>query len=317
MLHELGGVPRFEEFPEPTPGSGEVVVHVKAAALNRVSKSRARGSHYDSYRQLPVVCGVDGVGVLDDGRRVFFGYSRSPYGTMSERTVARNDWVSEIPVGVDDLTAAALPNAALSSWLPLVYRANLKEGETVVVLGATGVAGKTAIQVAKHLGAGRVVAAGRNSEVLGTLRSLGADVTIQLEQPDEALADSFASESSKHHFDVVLDYVWGHPAEVLMGALVSHDLMAEEGRIRFVSIGSVAGPTALVPSATLRSSGLEIYGAGGGSVSHRAIAETFPHLWEAASSGDIRVDTEPVPLARVEEAWVRPETGGRRLVLVP
>src|SRR5262245_50861756 len=169
VLHALGKPPHFEDFPEPKPNQGEVIVHVKAASLKNIDKMMASGSHYDSHTKLPVVCGIDGVGRLDDGTRVYCGGSRPPFGMMAERTVVSRSWCLSIPDGVDDVTAAALPNPALSSWLSLVWRANLKPGETVLILGATGVAGKLAVQIARHLGAGRVVAAGRNEQVLKTL----------------------------------------------------------------------------------------------------------------------------------------------------
>jgi NADPH:quinone reductase-like Zn-dependent oxidoreductase len=225
-------------------------------------------------------------------------------------------WCGAVPSNIDDPSAAALPNPALSSWLPLVYRAQLQAGESVLVLGATGVAGKLAIQIAKYLGAERVVAAGRNEQVLKTLPDLGADSIIPLDQPDQSLRESFAAEAAADPINIVLDYVWGHPAEVLISALMRHDILAEEGRIRFISIGSLAGATAAVPSAVLRSSGLEIYGSGGGSVSHQAIAETFPKLWEAVSQSRLKIDTEAVPLSKVEEVWNVPEVNGRRRVFV-
>ncbi len=171
VLRALGKPPHFEEFPDPKPSQGEVIVHVKAASLKNIDKMMASGSHYDSHTKLPVVCGTDGVGVLDDGTRVFCGGCRPPYGMMAERTVVSRTWCLPIPDGIDDVTAAALPNPALSSWLSLVWRAQLKRGETALILGATGVAGKLAVQIAKHLGAGRVVAAGRNEQVLRTLNT--------------------------------------------------------------------------------------------------------------------------------------------------
>ena len=316
VLHELGRPPRFEDFPDPVPGPDELLLQMKAAAVTRISKSRASGSHYDSYRQLPTICGNDGVGLLEDGTRVFCGGCRPPYGTMAERTVVPRAWCIPVPADVDDLAAAALPNGALSSWLPLVYRAKLQKGETVLIMGATGVSGKLAIQVAKHLGAGRVVAAGRNPHVLEKLSSLGADAVISLAQPDGALAETFAAAASRHPFDVILDYVWGHPVEVLVGALTRHDLMAEEAQIRLVSIGSLAGPTAAIPSAALRSAGVEIYGSGGGSVSHEAIAETFPKLWALASAGGLKIDVDPVPLSDIEAVWTHDEVDGSRHVIV-
>jgi len=203
VLHTLGKPPRFEDFPDPHPNPDEVKVHVKAASLKNIDKAMARGAHYDSHSKLPVVCGIDGVGVLDDGTRVYCGGPRPPYGMMAEQTVVSRAWCLQIPDGVDDFTAAALPNPALSSWLPLVWRAQLHPGETVLVLGATGVAGKLALQIAKHLGAGRVVAAGRNKQVLETLPDLGADAIIALDQPDQELTAAFVREASHKSFDII------------------------------------------------------------------------------------------------------------------
>src|SRR5260221_1830257 len=317
VLHTLGEAPRFEDFPEPMPEKGEVIVHVKASSLNNLSKMRAGGSHYDSYQSLPAVCGVDGVGLLDDGARVYCGGCRPPYGMIAERAVVSRSWCLSIPDGVDVISAAALPNAALSSWLPLAFRAQLKPDETVLILGATGVAGKLAVQIARHLGAGRVVAAGRNRQVLHTLDDLGADMVISLDQSDQELVETFAREARHHPFDIILDYLWGRPAEALVRALIGHDAMAEASRVRFVSIGEMAGSTISVPSAVLRSSGLEMYGSGGGSISHQALFDTFPQLWALAASGKLRIDTEPVSLADVEDVWQRQDGHGRRLVLIP
>jgi NADPH2:quinone reductase len=318
VLHALGSGPRYEDFPDPQPGENEVIVHVKAASLKNIDKAMASGSHYDSHRELPAVCGVDGVGILDDGTRVFCGGSRAPYGMMAEQTVVSRLRCLPVPDGVDDDSAAALPNPALSSWLPLIWRANLKPGETVLILGATGVAGKLAIQIAKHLGAGRVVAAGRNRRVLETLRDLGADATIALDQPDQELSAVFRREAGHKPFDIVLDYVWGRPTEVLLNALIGHDLMAENNTLRLVEIGEMAGPTISLPAAALRSSGIEIYGSGGGgSIPHTAIFDTFPQVWALAASGKLRIDIEPVSLADVESAWRRTDLPGRRLVLNP
>jgi len=236
---------------------------------------------------------------------------------MAEQTVVSRARCLPVPDGVDDNTAAALPNPALSSWLPLVWRAQLKEGETVLILGATGVAGKLAIQIAKHLGAGRVVAAGRNKQVIETLPDLGADVTIALDQADQELIAAFKREASHQRFDIVLDYVWGHPTEVLLNALTGHDVMAESDTLRLIEIGEMAGPTISLPAAALRSSGIEIYGSGGGSIPHTAIFDAFPQLWALAASGKLRIDTEPVSLAEIESAWRRTDLLGRRLVIKP
>jgi NADPH:quinone reductase-like Zn-dependent oxidoreductase len=317
VLRALGKPPRFEEFPDPKPSRGEVIVHVKAASLKNIDKMMASGSHYESHTKLPVVCGIDGVCILDDGTRVFCGGSRPPYGMMAERTVVSRTWCLPIPDEIDDVTAAALPNPALSSWLSLAWRAQLKRGETALILGATGVAGKLAVQIAKHLGAGRVVAAGRNEQVLKTLNDLGADATIQLDQPDKELTEAFIREAGHKPFDVVIDYLWGHPTEVLLAALTGHDLKAQATRIRLVEVGEMAGPAIVLPAAALRSSGLELYGGGGGSIPPKAVFDAFPQLWALAASGKLRLDTEQAPLADVEAIWQRQHLPGRRLVIIP
>jgi NADPH:quinone reductase-like Zn-dependent oxidoreductase len=317
VLHALGKPPRFEDFPDPQPRPGEVKVRVKAASLKNVDKAMASGSHYDSHSELPVVCGIDGVGILDDGTRAFCGGPRPPYGMMAEHTVVPQAWCLPIPDDVDDVTAAALPNPALSSWLPLVWRARLKPGESVLILGATGVAGKLAIQIAKHLGAGRVVAAGRNEQVLETLLDLGADAIIALDQPDQQLTAAFVREASHKSYDIILDYLWGHPTEVLLDALTGHDLKAEPSGIRLVEIGEMAGSTISLSAAALRSSGLELYGSGGGSIPHTAIFDTFPQVWALAAGGKLHIDTEPIALSDVESAWHRHDLVGRRVVIIP
>ncbi len=314
VLHALGEPPRFEDFPDPVAGPGEVLVQVRAASLKNVEKAMASGTHYDSHRDLPAIPGVDGVAVLDDRTRVFCAGCRAPWGMMAELAAVPRGFCLPVPDSLDDASAAALPNAALSSWLPLVWRAHLKPGETVLVLGATGVAGKLAIQIAKHLGAGRVVAAGRNQRVLKTLPQLGADATIALDQPDRELAAAFIRESGERRFDVVLDYLWGHPTEVLLDALTGHDVKAESEGLRLIEIGDMAGPNISLSAAALRSSGIEIHGSGGGGIPHTAIFETFPRLWELAAHGKLRIDVEPVPLSEIEGAWrraaTRPADGG-------
>src|SRR6266851_2676082 len=317
VLHTLGQAPRFEDFADPRPIKGEVQVRVKAASLKNIDKMMASGSHYDRHAELPCVCGVDGIGLLEDGTRVYCGGARPPYGMMAELTVVSRAWCLPVPQQIDDVTAAALPNPALSAWLALVWRAKLRPGETVLILGATGVAGQLAVQIAKHLGAERVVAAGRNRRVLTRLRDLGADATIALDLSDQELTAAFSREAGPKRFDVVLDYVWGHPTEVLLEALTRHDVKIAAARTRLVEIGEMAGPTIALSAAALRSSGLELYGSGGGSVPPQAIFEAFPKIWALATGDKLRIKTESVPLADVERAWQRRDLDGRRLVIVP
>ncbi len=317
VLHAFGEPPRYEEFPEPTAGPGEVLLRVKASALTQLARSTARGSHYARPTALPCGVGVDGAGTLPDGTRVYANGPRSPYGMMGELTVVPRDRCVPVPEYVDDVRAAALPNAALASWLALAHRTKLAPGETVLILGATGVAGKVAIRVARHLGAGRVVAAGRNEDVLKTLPGLGADATLSLDQSDDALAAALAKEDREHPIDVVVDFVWGPAAGVALRTFTGRGHVESVRRARYVSVGSMAGPVAPVPSEPFRSSGLELVGSGIGSVPVSAVIGSLPKIWELARAPDLPLSTESVPLASVAEAWDRPEPGGVRRVFVP
>jgi NADPH:quinone reductase-like Zn-dependent oxidoreductase len=256
------------------------------------------------------VPGNDGVGTLPDGRRVYFIGPRAPFGTMAESTVVSLRRTIDLPDGVDDVTAAALGNPGLASWGALIGRARLQAGESVLVNGATGVAGQQAVQVAKYLGAKRVIASGRDEAALERLRALGADETISLRQPQDSLAAAFR-EALATGVDVVLDYLWGASAEVLLGAAQGHGGMGGEPRVRYVQIGSIAGETISLPASLLRSSGLEVMGSGLGSLSAAAIIEALRVMFDAAASTGLKIETEAVPLSQVESAWGRTESGTR------
>ena len=149
----------------------------------------------------------------------------------------------------------------------------------MLILGATGVAGQLAIQVAKRLGARRVIAAGRNPEALERLKTLGADAVISLDQEQASVVSAFRSEIAEAGVDVVLDYLWGQPAELVLQAISQKGLRKASARVRFIQIGESAGETISLPAATLRSSGLELLGSGFGSASldqiRQALAEIF------------------------------------------
>jgi len=297
VLHTFDEPPHFEQFSEPIAEENEVVVHIRAAALKPVDKQMASGSHYAAFRKLPVVCGMDGVGCFDDGTRVFFAAPRAPYGSMAQRAVVLRSRCFLIPDNVDDDIAAAVVNPGLSAWGALVWRAQLTPGETVLILGATGVTGKLAIQTAKLLGAGRVIAAGRNEQVLNTLHDLAADTTSRLDKPGQDLTEAFAREAGDNGFDVVIDYLWGPPTEVLLAAIARKDFNPAKSRVRLVEVGDSAGTTISLPAAVLRSSRLEILGAGSGN------APAIPEIWVEAirrlmshvACGALRIDTERVP----------------------
>jgi NADPH:quinone reductase-like Zn-dependent oxidoreductase len=315
VLHNLGKAPQFEQFPEPVPGKDEVVVHVRAASLKPVDKQMANGSHYASPRALPAVCGLDGVGCLDDGRIVYFGGPRPPYGAMAQRTVVASARCFQVPAGIDETTAAAVANPGVSAWLTLTWRARLVAGESVLILGATGVTGRLAVQIAKLLGAGRVIAAGRNEMILSRLRAVGADATIPLDTPDQDLTAAFAREAGGLGFNVIVDYLWGRPTETLLAALTRREFAVATSEMRLIQVGESAGANISLPAAALRSTPLTLLGTAG--IPPRdALTEAYQQVMARAVSGQLRIDTERVPLADIEDAWQR-ELHGRRLVVIP
>jgi len=316
VVHAFDVPPRYTNFADPVAAEGERLVTVTAAGLHPIVKALASGTHYGSTGDLPFVPGVDGVGRLADGSRVFFGVSRSPFGTFSELGLAPNWMCIPLPDGLDDVTAAGIANPAMSSSLALTERAKFVAGESVLILGATGVAGRLAVQVAKRLGARRVVAAGRNPQALETLKELGADAVISLEQEHDPLVAAFRSEYAEAGVDVVLDYVWGYPAGCALEALSQKGLRMRAPRIRFVQIGASAGQTLSLSAATLRSSGLELLGSGFGSASLTQILAAVAEFFKIAATKPFHFNLKTAPLRDVEALWNKPEQG-TRLVFQP
>jgi NADPH:quinone reductase-like Zn-dependent oxidoreductase len=211
--------PVYGRFAEPEAIDGAVVVKILAAALTGLDKVVARRVHYVKMPDGPFVLGREGVARKSDGRRIYFNLNApvAPFGSMAERTLIDPRFAFAVPGGVADDTAAALGNAGLAAWLGLSWRGRMRSGETVLILGATGVSGLIAVTAAKRLGAGRVIAAGRNREALQRAKRLGADETVDL----AAAADLVVAyrDASGGAVDVVMDYVCGAPAEAALEVL--------------------------------------------------------------------------------------------------
>jgi NADPH:quinone reductase-like Zn-dependent oxidoreductase len=316
VVTSFAAPPRYSPFAEPVAAEGERLVNVSAVGLHPIVKALAKGAHYGSSGELPFIAGIDGVGRLEDGARVYFGIARSPFGSFSERTLAASWMCLPLPEGIDDVTAAGIANPAMSSWAALTARAKFAAGESVLILGATGVAGQLAIQIAKRLGARRVVAAGRNPQALEQLKTLGADAVISLDQDQPALVSAFRSELAEAGVDVVLDYVWGQPAERLLEAISQKGLRKAGSRIRFIQIGDSAGKTIALTAATLRSSGLELLGSGFGSASLDQILVALAEFFQVAAKKPFQFETKAAPLREVETLW-NDTKGGIRLVFQP
>jgi NADPH:quinone reductase-like Zn-dependent oxidoreductase len=316
VVRAFDAPPSYSTFADPVPQPGESLVEVTAAGLHPIVKALAAGTHYGSTGELPFVPGVDGAGRLEDGTRVFFGAGRSPFGTFAERSLAPGWMCLPLPAELDDATAAAIANPGMSSWVALTGRAKFTAGESVLILGATGVAGKMSVQIARRLGARRIVAAGRNPRALELLQSLGADQTISLEQDHAALVAAFRREYAEAGIDVVLDYLWGQPAESLLEAIAQRGQRPKSPRVRYIQIGSAAGSDIALPAATLRSSGLELLGSGMGSASLPQIVQALAEFFQAAAQQPFHFQVKTAPLKEIEKFWNIPEQGAR-LVFQP
>jgi NADPH:quinone reductase-like Zn-dependent oxidoreductase len=315
LVVEAGKTPIYGDFAEPIPADGEVLVTISAAALSNVVKSRASGTHYSSSGQFPFVAGIDGVGRLDDGRRVYFALPPAPFGSMSEKTAIRSSQCVPLPDELDDVTAAAIANPGMSAWAALKERAELVVGEVVLVNGATGAAGRLAVQIAKYLGARKVVATGRNREVLKSLVELGADLTIPLGDGGDAFEDALREQFSGDGVDVVLDYLWGQSAERIIFAGAKAGKAAVP--IRFVHIGSVSAPDITLPSAALRSSAITLMGSGIGSIPVNRMVRAIDDLLKATVPGGFQIATKTVPLSNVENVWTTAESIPRTVFQMP
>lgn len=312
IVTEAGKPPVYGDFPNPVATEDNCLVTVLASALSQVTRSRASGTHYSSSGDLPFVPGVDGTGLLADGRRVYFVLPQAPYGGLGEQTLVPRSHCVELPQGLDAIQAAAIANPGMSSWAAFKERARLVQGETVLINGATSTSGRLAVQIAKHLGAKKVIATGRSAATLASLPALGADVTISLLQDKDALENDFKAQFSQR-VDVVLDYLWGESAETLLVAAAK--AAPEAVPIRFVGIGSVSAPTITLPSAALRSSGLELMGSGVNSIPLPRLVKAVEELLFAAADG-FEIATHPVPLAQVADCWAEVDSSKRTVFIV-
>jgi NADPH:quinone reductase-like Zn-dependent oxidoreductase len=308
VVNVLGDAPKYQSFPDAEIKDGEILIQVRAAGLHPVVKAIASGAHYASGGQLPAIPGVDGVGTLPDGRRVYFGMVRRPWGTMAEQAAVPLAWTMPVPDGLDDVHAAAIANPGMSGWVAM-QRAEMSAGDTVLILGATGVAGQLAIQTARIMGAKRVIAAGRN---VAAISAASVDTVIGLAEPEEAIAEALAKEVGSG-IDVVIDYIWGRPAELTLEALAKGFKTIATRSTRYVEVGASAARTITLPAEVLRAVDLTLKGSGFGAAKLEEIFAAIPKLFEQAAAGKLTIDVEPVPLTEVESAWNR--TGkGRRIV---
>ena len=302
-------VPVYGDVPEPQAG-GLDIVSVRAAALTNLDITIAEGRHYFSPRAYPAIVGREAVVSVADGRRFYLNVRAipEPWGSMVERTVADLNLALPVPDGIADDVAAALGNAGLAGWLPLSWRTRLAPGETVLILGATGTSGLIAVSAAAALGAGRIVAVGRNAASLQRARALGAHHTIALGEGVDV-----ATEFQKLDIggaDIVVDYLNGPPAES------SLEIMATGGRM--VQIGSTLAPGIHLPAQLARKASLDVLGF---AYYHAPVIEqraAYQALCMLQMQGKVFIETQTLPLSEFATAWASQKSGaGPRMVLTP
>jgi NADPH:quinone reductase-like Zn-dependent oxidoreductase len=305
-----GSVPVYGDFDEPVARNEQTIVTVSASALSQLTKSRASGAHYSSGAAFPVVAGTDGVGRTTEGDRVYFALPEAPFGALAEKSLVKAQHCIPLPGDLDDITAAAIANPGMSAWAAMIERAHLKAGETVLINGATGTAGRLAVQLARYLGAAKVIATGRNEEELEQVKTLGADVTIPFtlgalhpsgaKRYEEALRREFAN-----GVDVVVDYLWGESARTIIAAIAK--FVEDATPVRFVHVGGASGEESIdLPGAGLRSSAIVLMGSGYKSVPLPALLGAVKSVFDATIPARLQIATKTIPLSDVQEYWSAP-----------
>jgi NADPH:quinone reductase-like Zn-dependent oxidoreductase len=308
-----GEPPVVAERDAPVPGDGEVLVEVLAAPITPLDVLCATGTSYFGKPATPYVPGVQGVGRVG-GRVVWFPASAGMApgdGSMAEQAVAPEPDLVALPEGADPVLVAALGLSAVAAYMALNWRGELTAGEQVIVLGAGGVVGQAAVQLARTAGARRVIAGARSEAAQTQARKAGADAVVALDTDDvDELARRFTA-AADGPVDLVLDPLFGVPAAAAARALRPHG--------RLVNLGSSAGETCPLDSSTLRGRSLRLLGYTNNALTREQRAAAVTAVAEHAARGRLTVAHEVVPLADAGAAWQRQAEGRTdgRIVLRP
>jgi NADPH:quinone reductase-like Zn-dependent oxidoreductase len=317
VMYQKGELPQYVDFPEPVAqNDDEVLVTVKAVAIKHLDKSRASGKHYssDAPKEGGRVIGGDGICLLADGTRV---YGMGVSGMLAEKATIEKDRIVKLPDGLSDTAAAALANAVIGAAMGLRFKAAIQPGDVVLINGATGFTGRVAVQIAKYYGAKKVIATGRNEQSLQDLLTLGADELISVKQADDTFFAQLKETHKSSPIDVIIDYLWGHTAEMILSSLTGKGSFTH--RTRFVSVGSMSGDLIRLSAATMRSVDLQLTGSGLGSWSkdevRRLFSEILPEMFGLAAEGKLKVETITVKLEDIADLWDLDVPDGQRLVV--
>lgn len=317
VMYQNAEVPEYANVKEPvSQNENEVLVTVKAVSLKHFDRHRAMGRHYSAERTEDAgrIIGSDGICLLEDGTRV---YGMGSGGMLAEKALIDKSRMVKIPDGLDDATAAALPNAVIGAAMGLKFKAGMQPGDTVLVNGATGFTGRVAVQLAKYYGAGRIIATGRNQKSLDSLLSLGADEIITIKEGGADFTERLNAIHNQTPVDVVIDYLWGPTAEIILGCLKGDGSFTN--RIRYVSVGSMGGDLVQLSAAILRSADLQLTGSGLGSWPKEQVQQLFTHIlpemFQLAAEGRLVVDTQTIAINDIAQVWNTETSGGQRLVV--
>jgi NADPH:quinone reductase-like Zn-dependent oxidoreductase len=307
IIDAPGAAPRLGTVTLPPRGPGTTLVSVLATPLNPLDLVIASGTFHSARHELPYVPGSECTGTVIDSDRypagslVYAECHASPTspGTFATRVVVNDEDLLPLPEGTDPVLAAAVGNSGTAAFMPLIDDARLRNGETVLVLGATGAVGQLAIQVARQHGAGRVIGAGRNRAALDRLPSLGADAVIDLrtDEPEGELAGRLLAAAGP--VDVVLDGLFGVPLQAALRVCAP--------RARVVNIGNLAGATAQLPAGLLRGKQLAVSGFAGLHTPLRDKQAALTWLWGALAAGTLRIGIRAFTLGDLAAAWTEQE----------
>lgn len=317
ILNSSDTTPSYGDFPDPKPRDGYELVAMVAAGIHPLVRALASGKHYASKGIWPMIPGVDAVAQTADGSLIYTGFIAPPYGTFAERLTAPAAMRFTLPANSDPVQIAAGMNPGLSSWMPLLARKREVERlDTVLILGVTGMAGLLAAQNAFALGAARVIGVGRNPTGLKQAAMKRAE-TVSLRGDRTTDAAAISKALGKNAPTLVLDFVWGEPAEAAFDALGQAEFQSEDNAdIAYVQIGNMAGAEASLPAALLRSRRIRITGSGLGSASIAAVIAQIPIYMQLIADEKVEVPTRVFPLSKIAEAWSL-EDSARRVVVVP
>ncbi|OXA81614.1 NADPH:quinone reductase [Flavobacterium aquidurense] len=317
VVYKRGESPKYAEFAEPIPqNENQILLLVKAVAITNLDKGKANGKHYSSENlsENGFVVSSDAVGLLENGTRV---YARGITGTMAEKTIIDKNILVPLPEGISNTIAAAMPNAVAGSAMALKFRARINPGETVLINGGAGFTGQMAIQIAKHYGAKRIIVTARNEKTFQKLLELGADEIISLKQDDEVIKKQLKGIHQTTSIDIILDYLWGHTAELILSALKGNGSFSH--KVRYVNIGGMTGDSIQLSAGILRSVDLQLSGSGLGSWSKEEVkllfSEILPEMFLLAAQNKIKVNIEEGDLTDIEKMWNAEVSDGKRIVI--